>query len=195
MNRRMSFALVFTLVMLVPVFLFAQMGGQMGGMKGGMKGGAGHKCAALDLTDEQQVKMEKLSLEHRLANIDLRAEQKKLRLAMKEELLKDQPDKKALEKIAKSIAANHEKMQMSRVAHMLDVRKILTPEQWKMFVEHHYAKKGMMGGHKCKDRGGMMGDRGCRMGMKGGMKGDHGCRMERPRDGSCREKDQPAKEE
>ena len=173
--------LSFALVMLVPALLFAQMGG--------MKGGAGHMCAGLDLDDEQQVKMEKLSLEHRLATIDLKAEQKKLRLAMKEELLKDQPDKKALEKIAKSIAANHEKMQTGRIAHMLDVKKILTPEQWKMFVSHHYEKMGGMGerGH----REGMRGKRGCREGMKG----DRDGRMERPRDGSCREASRPAKEE
>lgn len=183
--------LSFALVMLVPALLFAQMGGQMGGMKGG----TGHMCAGLDLDDEQQVKMEKLSLEHKLATIDLKAEQKKLRVAMKEELLKDQPDKKALEKIAKSIAANHEKMQMGRIAHMLDVKKILTAEQWKMFVGHHYDRMGRMGDHRCKDRGGMRGDRGCREGMKGHMKGDRDCRMERPRDGSCREANQPAKEE
>jgi len=186
MNRRMSFALSFALVMLIPAFLFAQMGGQMGGMKGG----AGHMCAGLDLNDEQQVKMEKLSLEHKLATIDLKAEQKKLRLAMKEELLKDRPDKKALDKIVKSMAANHEKMQMGRIAHMLDVKKILTPEQWKMFVSHHYDKMGGMGerGH----REGMHGGRGCREGKRGGMKGDRDCRMERPRDGSCRGANRPA---
>lgn len=177
MNRKMSFVLSFALVMLVPAFLFAQMGGQMGGMKGECGRGG------LDLDAEQQLKMEKLSLEHRLATLDLKAEQQKLRIAMKEELLKDAPDKKALEKYAKSIAANHEKMQMNRIAHMLDVKKILTPEQWKMFVDRHYEKKGMMGEHRCKDRGGMRGERGCREG-----------RMEGPRDGSCRKMNKPAEQ-
>jgi Spy/CpxP family protein refolding chaperone len=185
MNRRLSFALSFALVMLIPAFLFAQMGG--------MKGECGQGLMGLGLDDEQQMKMEKLSLEHRLATIDLKAEQMKLRLQMKEELLKDEPDKKALEKFAKSIAANHEKMQMSRIGHMLDVKKILTAEQWKMFVEKHYAKRGMRGGHRCMDREGKRSERGCCERMRSGMKGDHSCRMERPRDGSCREMNQPAK--
>jgi Spy/CpxP family protein refolding chaperone len=180
MNRRMSFALFFALIMLIPTFLFAQMGG--------MKGECCHGMMGIGLDDEQQMKMEKLSLEHRLATIDIKAEQKKLRLAMKEELLKDQPDKKALEKIAKSIAANHEKIQMGRIAHMLDVKKTLTAEQWKMFVNRHYAKHGRIGEHRCKDREGMRGKRGC------GMRGGRECCMERPRDGSCREMSPPAKQ-
>ena len=175
MNRKMSFALSFALVMLVPALLFAQMGG--------MKGECGRGGRGLDLDADQQLKMEKLSLEKRLATIDLRAEQRKLRLAMNEDLLKDAPDKNALEKYAKSIAANHEKMQMNRIAHMLDVKKILTPEQWKMFVDRHYERKGMRGEHRCKDRGGMRGERGCREGH-----------MERPRDGSCRKMNQPVEQ-
>jgi len=184
MNKRLSFALSFAVILLIPTFLFAQMGG--------MRGECGHGWMGLDLDDEQQVKMEKLSLEHKLAGVDLRAEQMKLRLQMKEEMLKDEPDRKTLEKFAKSIATNHEKMQMSRIAHMLDVKKILTPEQWKMFVNHHHEMRGMRGEHRCKDRQGMRSERGCREGMRGGMKGDHSCRMGRPRDGSCRDMNQPA---
>ncbi len=176
MNRRMSFALSFALVMLVPVLLSAQMGG--------MKGGCCHGWMGLGLDDEQQMKMEKLSLEHRLATIDIRAEQAKLRLEMKQEMLKDEPSRKTLEKFAKSIAANREKMQMSRIDHMLDVKKVLTPEQWKMFVRNHYDGAGRMGdrAHRSHD---CMRD--------GRMKGDRDGRMMKHRDGSCREPRVPEK--
>lgn len=165
MNKRLSFALSFAVIMLIPAFLFAQMGG--------MRGECGHGWMGLDLDDEQQMKMEKMSLEHRLAGVDLRAEQMKLRLEMKGEMLKDEPDRKALEKFAKSLAANREKMQMNRIRHMLDVKKVLTPEQWKVFVGHHYAKEGRRGG------------RGCHEGIRGkGMKGDHDRGRMKHRDGS-----------
>lgn len=172
MNRRLSTAVSFALLMLVPVLLSAQ--------ACPMKG-EGHKAhACLDLTAEQKVAMEKLKLEHRLAGVDIRAEQAKLRLQMKEEMMKDEPSRKALEKLAKGIAANSEKLQMMRIGHMLDMRKLLTPEQWKIFASHHSEK---------------MGDRGCRHGMMGKrehrccdrMRGMHerGCRVLPHRDGVC----------
>ncbi len=179
MNRRMSFALSFALVMLVPALLFAQMGP--------MKGDCGRGWMGLGLDDEQQMKMEKLSLEHKLATVDMRAEQAKLRLEMKQEMLKDEPSRKTLEKLAKGIAANREKMQMSRIDHMLDVKKILTPDQWKIFVRHHYGKNGKMG---------RMGGRGHRSHecMKDGrMRGDRDGRMMKRRDGSCLEQRVPEK--
>jgi Spy/CpxP family protein refolding chaperone len=170
MNRRTSFALSFALAMLVPALLFAQMGG--------MKGGCGHGWMGLGLDDEQQMKMEKLSLEHRLATIDLRAEQAKLRLEMKQEMLEDEPSRKVLEKFAKSIAANREKMQMKRIDHMLDVKKVLTTEQWKNFVRHHCDRMGRRGDRGHRSHACMTGKR---------MKGDRdGCMMKH-RDGSCRE--------
>jgi Spy/CpxP family protein refolding chaperone len=176
MNRRMTFALSLALVMLVPALLLAQMGD--------MKGECGHGRMGLGLNDEQQMKMEKLSLEHRLATIDLRAEQAKLRLEMKEEMLKDEPSRKTLEKFAKGIAANREKMQMSRIDHMLDVKKVLTPEQWKIFVRHHYERKGRVGGRGHRSHECMRGER---------MKGDRDGRKMKHRDGSCREPRVPEK--
>jgi len=166
MSKRLSFAVSLAVIMLIPAFLFAQMGG--------MRGECGHGWKGLDLDDEQQMKMEKMSLEHRLAGVDLRAEQMKLRLEMKKELLKDEPDRKTLEKFAKSLAANREKMQMGRIAHMLDVKKVLTAEQWKVFVRHHFAKEGRRGGHRCGGHEGR------------GMKCDHSGRMMKHRDGSGR---------
>jgi Spy/CpxP family protein refolding chaperone len=170
MNKRLSFALSFAVILLIPAFLFAQMGG--------MKGECGHGWMGLDLDDGQQVKMEKLSLEHKLAGVDLRAEQMKLRLQMKEEMLKDEPDRKTLEKFAKSMAANREKMQMNRIGHMLDVKKVLSPEQWKIFVRHHYEREGRRGKRGCRDHERMMGR---------GMKGERGDRMMKHREGSRRE--------
>lgn len=179
MNRKLSIAVSFTLLMLVPVLLSAQMDGKK------MECCQGHKC--LDLTAEQKVEMEKLKLEHKLAGVDIRAEQAKLRLEIKEEMMKEEPSKKALEKLAKSIAANREKMQMMRIDHMLDVRKVLSPEQWKVFVAHHYDRMGRMGERGCRD--GKRGDRAhrCHDRMMDRHKmGERGCRTMPHRDGACR---------
>ena len=169
MNRRLSIAVSFALLMLVPVLLSAQMGG--------MRGECGHGYKGLDLDQEQQTKMEKLKLEHKLAGVDMRAEQAKLRLQMKEEMMKDEPSRKALEKYSKGMAVNREKMQMMRIDHMLDVRKILNPEQWKIFARHHYDREGRMGerGHRCHERM-----------MDKHKRGERGCRAMPHRDGSCR---------
>ena len=180
MTKRMSLAITLAVLLLIPTVLFAQMGG--------MKGDRMHCAKGLDLTAEQKVKMEKLKLEHKLAGVDVRAEQAALRLEMKKEMMKEEPSRKALEKYAKSLAANREKMQMMRIDHLLDVRKVLNAEQWKIFVEHHYDRKGRMGERGC--RSGMRGgrDHKCHDRMMGGkMMGDRDGRMMKRRDGSCLE--------
>ena len=178
MNRRSLTAVSFALLMLVPVMLSAQ--------AGPMKGEGCMSDKRLDLTAEQKVEMEKLKLEHKLAGVDIRAEQAKLRLEMKKEMMKDDPSRKALEKLAKGIAANREKMQMMRIEHMLDVRKMLSADQWKIFVSHHYDRKGRMGDRGC--RHGVKGDRQHRCHDRMGRMGDRGCRRMPHRDGGCRDR-------
>jgi Spy/CpxP family protein refolding chaperone len=168
LNRRALFLVPLSIMLIMPAFLSAQ------GGCGRTKCGFGMAC--LELDPGQHLKMEKLKLEHQLANIDLKAERMELRLKIKEELLKEEPNRKVIEKLAKSIAANGEKMQMNRLDHIFAVRKILKPEQWKHFVERHaggmWGRRGAMG-HCCGDKWGAKGHR-CggagRMMGKGGMR-------------------------
>jgi Spy/CpxP family protein refolding chaperone len=166
MNRKLLLLVSLSLVLLVPALLSAQAGGK--------RTQCGFGMGFPELDRDQQIKMEKLKLEHQLANIDLKAERMELRLKIKEELLKEEPNRKNIDKLVKSMVAIGEKMQMNRVDHMLAVKKILKPEQWKQFVDHHAwgmgGHRGAMG-HRCCD--GMKGHR-CRDGMKGRgmMRGD-----------------------
>jgi Spy/CpxP family protein refolding chaperone len=169
MRKKTLLAVSVLMIILVPVVLSAQkmhmekMHKEMGCMHGG-KG--------LNLDPDQKLAIEKLKLEHKLANIDIKAEQMKLKEQIKEELLKDEPSRKTIEGYMKKIAANREKMQKSHLDHALEAKKVLSPEQWKMFVTHHWDGMGRMdhgmgGGCRC----GMCAPKG--MGMKGGcgMKG------------------------
>jgi Spy/CpxP family protein refolding chaperone len=170
MNRRTLFFASLSLMILVPALLIAQPDCRR------PQRGPGMNCLGLDA--EQHLKMEKLRLEHQLANIDLRAEQMGLRAKIKEELLKEEPSRKTIEKYAKSMSANREKMQMSRLDHMLAVKKILKPEQWQHFVEHHAEMMCGGGMRGCCHGDGMMGR--CR----GGSKGMMGKAMMRHREGA-----------
>lgn len=123
----------------------------------------------LGLDAEQMEKLEKLRMAHRLAMIDLRAEQQKLRLEMKMELTGDEPDEAALTRIVEKIGAVREKIAKQRIEHFLGARKILNDEQWKKFIRRHHDGMGRRGrGHGKMGRGprGMRGGRGM-MGCEG----------------------------
>ncbi|UCF05708.1 MAG: periplasmic heavy metal sensor [bacterium] len=160
MKRRIIIALVLVLVVAFPAMLVARGGASEEG-----------KCMkGLELNDEQQAKMEKLHLEHRLENIDRAATLRKLRLQMRMEFMKDDPSRKEIDLILSKIASIREEMQRSRIDHLFAAKEILTPEQWKKFIRHHWNK----GRHRLRGRDGKgipnHGMRGCR-----GMYGGHVC--------------------
>ncbi len=173
MSKRMLFAASILIILLVPAALLAQKCDME--MKGKemacMEMCCMHGEKGLGLDPDQKLAIEKLKLEHKLANIDIKAEQMKLRKQIKEELLKDEPSRKTIDSYIKKIAANREKTQMNGIDHVMKVKKVLKPEQWKMFITHHW--KNMGGDHQCRDRG-MMGccsdhmHRSKGMGMRGG---------------------------
>jgi Spy/CpxP family protein refolding chaperone len=164
MSKKTLLAVSALMIILVPVALSAQ---KMHMEKMHKEMGCMHEGKGMNLDPEQKLAIEKLKLEHKLANIDIKAEQMKLKEQIKEELLKDEPSKKAIEGYMKKIAANREKMQKSRLDHALEVKKVLSPEQWKMFVEHHWDGMGRMDHGKCGcHSGSMRAPRG--MGKKGG---------------------------
>lgn len=152
MSKRTLLVVSLFMILLIPAALLAQRGAME---KRHKDMGCMSEKKGLDLDAEQHFTIEKLKLEFKLANIDIRAEQMKMRMQIKEELLKEEPSRKAIDKFSKTIAANREKMQKNHIDHALEIKKVLKPEQWKMFLAHHWDGMGM--GH-----GGMEhGARGC----------------------------------
>jgi hypothetical protein len=139
MKMRMYVVTVLTLALMIPLSASAQ----------GVGKRVERSPAALDLSEEQRESMETLRMEHRMEMIDLQAEQRKLRLEMMMELKESDPDRGKLEAILDKIAAVEEKIGRRRLAHLLDVRKVLNDDQWKIFLRRRHGgfKAGM-------DRGG-----------------------------------------
>ena len=95
------------------------------------------QCKKMDLDEEQALKIEKLMLQHRLDNIDLKAEKKKLHLMVHEELLKDKIDRASLDKLFGKISNVQKQLRENKIDFLLSAKKELKPEQWKMFLKRH----------------------------------------------------------
>ena len=89
----------------------------------------------LKLTDEQQTKLKALHDEMMTTRKKHGEAVKAVRDKMKTELLKQAPSQKALNGYAGELGKLHEKMTTERTAHLLNVKKILTPEQFSKLVE------------------------------------------------------------
>jgi Spy/CpxP family protein refolding chaperone len=105
---------------------------------------------ALNLTPEQQQKMEDLRYVHQKDMIKFREELSLKRLDLQREMQKDSPDRATVDRIADDLGALRTRMGRARVDHLLDVRKILTPEQWskarELMQAHRAQRMGGRGG-------------------------------------------------
>jgi len=102
---------------------------------------------ALNLTPEQQQKMEDLQYIHQKDMIKFREEVSLKRLDLQREMQKDSPDRATVDRLADDMGALRTRMGRARVDHLLDVRKILTPEQWSKARELMQARRAQrMGG-------------------------------------------------
>jgi Spy/CpxP family protein refolding chaperone len=115
---------------------------------------------ALSLTPEQQQKMEDLHFVHEKDMIKFRQELSLKRLDLQREMQKDSPDRATVDRLADEMGALRTRVGRARVDHLLDVRKILTPEQWSKARELMQARRaqrmGGRGGRPGHDgRGGM----------------------------------------
>jgi len=102
----------------------------------------------MKLTDENKGKVEELKMNFRLKAIDLKAEQQKLGIMLKKEMMKPEPVMQDVEGIVRKMSAVREKLQLARIEHMLAMRKVLGPD---------WAKRMGPGMGGCKE---MMGDPG-----------------------------------
>lgn len=135
-------------------------------------------CKADDVQFDKalSMKLEKMALELKLANIDLIAEKDKLHEELMNEFLQDKPSKKKIDKLSSGMLAADAGMMNNKMAYMMDVRKMLTPDQWKVFLKHHKAscksgdKACCSAGAGCSHGGGKMcctSGKGCSMGGSG----------------------------
>ena len=168
MKRSMCIVAILALSLVLSGAVMAQRGGRRDGA-----------CMPdLDLSKDQMAQLEELRMEHRMGMIDLRAEQRKLRLEMRKMLLDGELDEDELEGMTGKIADVRERIEKRRLHHLLAVRKVLNDVQWRGFIRRHRDGRGfggMEGSARCmRGARGMMGRRGDMMpgpARRGGMRG------------------------
>lgn len=107
----------------------------------------------LDLTQDQLLKIKQLRTESREKTLNLRHEIHMTFMEQKEELEKDAPDTKKLDATCDKISDSQKALMKLRLNDMLEVKKILTPEQNKKLIllmetkKDAFKKKGFFGSH------------------------------------------------
>ncbi|MBM3332541.1 periplasmic heavy metal sensor [candidate division WOR-3 bacterium] len=149
-----------------------------------------HGAAMPDMTPEQMEKMDALRTAQVKAMVPLRADLKVKEIELDALWRADEPDAKKIIAKVREIGDIREKMEVARINHQFDIRKLMTPEQRKAMNKMDVGP-GMMGkGKRCGMRGmmrGPMGGEGC--GMQGGSQcggpqgpmgqgGQPGCKMQ-----------------
>jgi Spy/CpxP family protein refolding chaperone len=147
------------------------MHGAMRGMGPGMmKGPGAGPMGMLNLTEEQQAKVQDLHLAHQKEIIPLQSELQEQKASLKLEITADKFNESKVKSIQGEISKLQSEMAMKMVLHQRAVRDLLTPEQKKKFDEHILSAGpmgpgpmmggGMMGRGGMKGQAGMMGGRG-----------------------------------
>jgi Spy/CpxP family protein refolding chaperone len=111
-----------------------------------MKRGMPDKFMDMELTAEQNDKMDKMMTDHRKKMIRLRADLEIARID-KMEMIKDRNfQKDKLQKQVKKIMAIETNMEMARIDMLAQARTILTDEQWKVFSDRQkHRRHGKIG--------------------------------------------------
>jgi Spy/CpxP family protein refolding chaperone len=134
----------------------------MRGMQGMMQG-----PMMPDMTPEQLEKVDALRTGHLKEMLPLRTDLQVKEIELDALWRADEPDAKKIIAKVKEIGGIREKMEIARINHQFDMRKLMTPEQRKAMK-----KMGMRPGMKGKGMG-----RGMR-GMMRGQMGGQGCDMQ-----------------
>lgn len=148
MNRKTITALASAAVLIVASTVSAEMGrGGMNGRFGGPDEPGMHMgmMKELNLTPDQMDKLEGLRLDYQKANLAFRPKARDLREKVKEELLKTSPDKGKLDSYAAEIGKMQGEMAKQRHGHLLQIKAVLTPEQFEKLVSHEWRGDGPKG--------------------------------------------------
>lgn len=92
------------------------------------------RMGKLNLTDEQEKKISAIKTEFSFKMEDIKFEMQKKRFELAEELRKDEPDQKNIDRIIDELSQIQKKRHTLIVGEFMSVRKILTPEQNRFFV-------------------------------------------------------------
>ena len=142
MRTKMFLCTMLAFTMLLPISALAD----------GKQKGKGHPMKKtwmrLGLTSEQETRLKELHWQTATDRRELEIKIKELRGKIKMELLKDKPSQKVLDDYAAQMGDLHKQKNLSSIDHLLKVKKILTPEQFRTFAE-----KGPMGGSGAHIRG------------------------------------------
>ena len=102
----------------------------------------------LNLTDEQQDKIEQLRINHQKKMVDLRADLEKSQLELKDLMIKGNYSRTDYLKIVQNIQKKKEVMATERANHQMDVYEILTPEQKEIWND----SRGNFDGFRMKNK-------------------------------------------
>jgi hypothetical protein len=94
---------------------------------------AGH-CKSMALDPETKVQVEKLKLQYELDMVDVDAEKAQLHEALMTELAGEGATTKSIDKIVKSLNANHGKMLSLKMDYLLKVKKVVPAEYFNSFI-------------------------------------------------------------
>jgi Spy/CpxP family protein refolding chaperone len=93
------------------------------------------------LGDEQIAEIEQLRYEADRARLDLRHAIEKVRLDLEQAMQADRPDEKAVFALIDRLGELETRLKKNRIGLMLDIRKLLTPEQWQKMEALHARHK------------------------------------------------------
>ena len=126
---------------------------------------------ALNLSPEQQQRLEGLRYQQRKEAVDLRRDMELKRLDIERELDKDTPDTAAVDRLLDEQGVLRTKMGKAKIHQMLEMKKILTPEQWSKVKDRMQERRAERMENR-RGRGGL--GRGGRQGMAPGGPGGRG---------------------
>jgi len=90
--------------------------------------------AELNLTADQEAKFKEINARYAPARRESAQRIEELREKINQEILRDKPSKSMLIQYAGTIGELQKKMSLASVGQLLDVKAVLTPEQFKTFV-------------------------------------------------------------
>jgi len=163
MRKGLFLVVAVMIAAILPAYLFAQ--GEM--MKGKEDGKSCHESMQ-KMDKETSLKIEKLRIDLKLRNVDLEKKRDGIHEQLLKEFTSENPNRKTIDKLAAEMRDVQASMMSNRHDFLFEARKLLTPDQFKMFMMHHGRGmgqgccKGGMGGHDCMSGSGcgMMGKEG-----------------------------------
>ncbi|GBU22791.1 hypothetical protein R80B4_02703 [Fibrobacteres bacterium R8-0-B4] len=107
----------------------------------------------LNLSADQEAKFKEINSQYAPARRESTQRIEELREKINQEILRDKPSKSMLIQYAGTIGELQKKMSLASVSHLLDVKAVLTPEQFKTFVSMSSATSGgRRGGGRGSDK-------------------------------------------